>query len=148
MKKIFKHSTPIGIVGVLVVLLLSSFALRKGAHSYSLSVNGKEVGQYYVGAKKPMPSITLTASDKLSVYYNECGKIGSSRGLSVRDDQNKILKEWKFDDNQEEHTPMTIITQGLRRNTQIGLYYTSRDVTTPQKLATLSIDNNATATGN
>lgn len=148
MKKIFKNPTRIGIIGVVLVVLLSSFVMRRGAHSYTLSVNGKEVAQYFVGSKKPMPSISLNAADRLSVYYNECGKIGTSRTLSIRDGQNKILHEWKFDNNQEEHTPMTISAKGIARRVDAALYYTSHDVSNPQKLAILLIDNAETATGN
>jgi hypothetical protein len=138
MKNLFQRSAWVGITSAALFFTLSSFLPFRGGDSYTISVNGKQVIQYYVFSKEKLPSLTLTgADDQLSVFYSECGKIGTDRKLSVRDDQNKILKEWKFANVVDEHTPMKISAKDITAKGNIGLYYTSEEVKTPRKLVNL-----------
>ena len=128
--------------GVALCFMLASFSFMRGGDSYSILLNNKEVAKYYVFSKDPLPSLSLeaNASSQLSVYYSECGKIGTSRKLSLRDEQNKILKEWKFTDVLNVNTPMTVKASefGVTAN-QLSLYYTSAVVPDGRKLADLTI---------
>lgn len=135
-----------GIASVVLFIVLSSFVVKRGGDSYTISINGKQVIQYYALSKEPLPSLVISpnSEDKLSVYFNECGKIGKSRGLSVRDDEGSVLKEWKYANALDEHTPMTISSSEINVRGNVGLYYTSETVVKPRKLVTL-ISGNATS---
>lgn len=147
MKKILQRSALVGIASVAIMLMLSSFSLKRGGDSYTISVNGKQVIQYYVYSKEKLPSLTLNANtkDELAVYYRECGKIGTSRKLSIRNDQNKILKEWKFVDSLGEHSAMTVSAKEISGKGSLGLFYTSDEVSTPRKLVSIELSNLSSA---
>lgn len=141
MKKIFQHATLTGIVSVGLFLVLTSFVLKRGGDSYTLSINGNQVIQYYFASKKPLPSLSVNpnAKDKVEVYFSECGKIGASRKLFIRNQSGKILKEWKFGEALNEHTPMTFSSNEISGSGDLGLYYTSATVNEPRKLVSLKI---------
>jgi hypothetical protein len=137
-----------GITGLVLCALLFSFApVNPGGESYTLFLNDRLIIEHYFTSKAELPGFSLAkanASDKLSVYYNECGKIGTARRLSVRDENGNVLKEWRFDDTTREHTPLTCKAGDIQKLAQPGtnklkLYYTSREVTEARALATIAV---------
>jgi hypothetical protein len=108
-----------------------SFTYRFGGDSYTVFINDKQVIQYYVASKQPTPSLKLdagTLDDQISVYFNECGKIGTARTLILKDGQNKILKEWTYANVTGDHTPMSLTAKevhALARNGSASLFYQS-----------------------
>ena len=147
MKKLFQRPALVGIASVMLFIVLSAFVVKRGGDSYTISINGKQVIQYYVLSKEALPSLAISpnSEDKLSVYFNECGKIGKSRSLSVRDDHGNVLKEWKYANALDEHTPMTISSGEIIVKGNVGLYYTSATVVNPRKLVTLVTGNTTSA---
>ena len=147
MKRLLQQPSLVGIASVVLCMVLSSFLIKRGGDSYTISINGKQVIQFYALSKEALPSLAINpnAEDKLSVYFNECGKIGKSRSLSVRDDQGNVLKEWNYANALDEHTPMTLSSNEINVNGSVGLYYTSMTVTTPRKLVTLVAGNTTSA---
>jgi hypothetical protein len=147
MRKLFQQSILVGIISVALFLVLSSFAIKRGGDSYTISVNGKQVVQYFVLSKETLPELKINANsqDKLSVYYSECGKIGTSRKLSVRNNHGQIIKEWKFANTLDEHTPMMVNAKEIIVSDNMGLYYESKEVTTPRKLVNLMLDRQTSA---
>jgi hypothetical protein len=138
MKKLFQSSIMAGIAVVALALLCSSFVMRRGGDSYTISVNGKQVAKYYVASKETLPSVTIGSSDdQIEVYYSECGKIGTSRMLSILNDKNQKLREWTFANALYEHTPMTISFKEVKSTQKMELYYSSALVSTHRKLANL-----------
>ncbi len=126
-----------------------------GGDSYTIHLNNNRVVEHFVFSKAALPVISLAgsaAADQLSVYYNECGKIGTARRLSVKDNQGRELKSWSFNDTTSEHTPLTCTVGDLQRlkhpNNNLTLYYTSREVSKGQALATLSFDGDRRASRN
>ena len=142
MKKLLQQSAWVGITCLTLILTLSSFLVRRGGDSYTISINGKQVIQHYLFSKEPLPSLPLdpTIEDQITVYYSECGKIGTNRKLSVRNEKNQVLKEWSFANVTSEHLPMTVNSKDLAFQGNIGLYYTSNEVTNPRKLVTLVVN--------
>jgi hypothetical protein len=131
-----------------VWLTLSSalFSFSKiGGDRYTIHLNGKQLIEHFVHSKEATPSFSLdqTASkDQLSVYYSECGKIGTARKLSVKDNQGMVLASWQFENALQEHTPMSfkakeILALKQKGNNRVKLFYSSREVSTGQLLATI-----------
>ena len=147
MKKISSLSTVVaGLAGIALCFTLFSFASRFGGDSYTIFLNDKQVAQRYVASKMGIPSLSLdtnNSNDQLSVYYSECGKIGKARTLSIRNDQNKMLKEWKFADVGDDHTPMAMKSKEIAALAQDGsklsVYYSSEQVPDGRLLANLTI---------
>lgn len=142
MKTQTKQSWLVGITGLIMALFFMSFTLLRGGYGYTLHVNNKLAGQYYLTDKHETPTLRLTQQDltgKLTVYFNECGEIGQSRSLSIRDSNQKILKEWTFANSTTQHDPMDIAWRDViaLERTSAAVYYTSARVNKPQLLVYL-----------
>ena len=80
---------------------LTSFSGNWGGDSYQVYVNGKLILEQYVHNQKGVKTIALqqaNTNDQVSIVYSHCGASGKSRTISVRDANNKVLKQWTFDD--------------------------------------------------
>lgn len=136
---IIKHALRIALCAILF-----SFS-TVGGESYTIHLNDKLLVQYHVPSKAAMPSISLTtvaSNDRLSIYYNECGQIGKERRLTIKDDKDNVLKEWRFTNVTGEHTPMTckandILALKQKDSNKLKLVYTSREVSKGRLLATI-----------
>jgi hypothetical protein len=143
MRKIKPRALFAGMATIALCLLLISFAPRPGGYSYTLHLNNKLVSEHYVTSKFETPSLTLTdqtMKGTLGIYFNECGQIGQARKLSLRTADEKILKEWSFDNSTMKHDPMEISLKDVTTTIAPGkwaVYYTSERVTKPQMLVYL-----------
>jgi hypothetical protein len=132
------------VAGIVLFLLLAAFAPRPGGYSYTLHLNNKLVSEHYVTSKVETPTIVLNDQDMtstLGVYFNECGEIGKGRKLSVRSADQKILKEWSFNNSTTQHDPLEVAVKevsGLLAAGKVALYYSSERVTKPQLLTYLT----------
>jgi len=81
-------------------MVLSSFALMPGTDYFEVYLNNKMVLQESMYNRKATPALLLdeTSTDQLRVYYSHCGATGTSRKITLKDEQNKSLKEWRFPD--------------------------------------------------
>lgn len=140
-------------IWITLVLALSSFTVRVGGESYTIHLNNKLVAEHYLTSKAVIPSVALSKAEgngELSIYYNECGKIGKERKLTIKDDGGKVLKAWSFVNASGEHTPMVckvkdILAVTQKEDNSVRLYYTSKEVTSERFLATLVLTNVDTA---
>lgn len=130
---------------ITLILALSSFTVRLGGESYTIHLNNKLVAEHYLTSRAVTPSVALNqaeGNDKLSIYYNECGRIGKERKLTIKDDNDKVLKTWSFTNASGEHTPMIckvkdILAVKQKGDNSVRLYYTSKEVASERFLATL-----------
>ncbi|MEO7800892.1 MAG: hypothetical protein ABIR81_02775 [Ginsengibacter sp.] len=87
-----------GLIACCFILL--SFTL--GGDSYSVYLNSKLVFTAYEHSKtamsKPVDLNLDNMNDKLVVEYSQCGAIGTGRRIMVKDENNKLIKEWTFTD--------------------------------------------------
>lgn len=141
------------LIWITLVFALSSFTLRFGGESYTIHLNNKLVVEHYLTSKAATPSVALNqaeGNDELSIYFNECGKIGKERKLTIKDDNDKVLKTWSFVNASGEHTPMIckvkdILMLKQKGDNSVRLYYASKEVTSERFLATLVLTNVNTA---
>lgn len=116
-----------------------------GGDRYTIHLNGKQIIEHFVHSKEAIPGFSLdqaAAKDQLSVYYSECGKIGTSRKLSVKDDKGIVLASWQFENAVQEHTPMNfkakeIIALKQKGYNSVKIFYSSREISKGQLLATI-----------
>ncbi len=86
--------------GIALVAMLASFA-PIGGDGFTMHVNNKLVIEHYFTSKAATPRVSLATTsinDVVTIFYNECGKVGTNRKLSLKDEAGHLLKEWKFAD--------------------------------------------------
>lgn len=150
MKKISQHSWATAIL-VALCAVLSSFALP-GAHSFQLYVDSKLVVDQYVTRNTTIPKLALDPAERnneIILKYSECGRTVSGRTLTIKDEQDKTLKEWHFDGTTSGYKdPMTIDVKdvvALKNKGAMKLIYTSNDFKEGQQVASLIIGKEVTA---
>ena len=140
-------------VAIVSSLLLLSFALfsfssRKGGEGFEIYLNKKLVLQQYGSQLTNVKSIQLdpgSANDELTVKYHHCGQAGKNRSITIKDGQNKILKEWHFADVSTGDASMTCKVKditGLKKGNgtiTLNLYYSSSELPKGRQLASLVV---------
>jgi len=141
-----KKQTLLSLLALIASSVLFSFSTFRGGDSYTIHLNNKQLVQHYVASKEATPKISLdqNGNDKLSVFYSECGKIGQSRKLTLKDQQDNVLKEWSFENVTGEHTPMIcstteILMANKNKANALKLYYSSREVSKERLLVNINL---------
>jgi hypothetical protein len=141
--------SPLAVKAILLLCIsaLFSFSEKVGGDSYSIHLNDKMILQHYVHSNKEVKPISIgesVANEMLSIRYSHCGKIGTSRSLTVTDEQNKVLKLVHFPDaSGETALSMTVKVKdilALRKgntNKRVNLSYSAKELSEGKVLATL-----------
>lgn len=115
-----------------------------GGESYTIHLNDKLLVEHHVASKSAVPSFALdqaSLNDQVSVYYNECGKIGQQRKLTLQNEKGTVLAKWEFANATKEHTPMNFKAKEIlalkKTNSKVKLFYSSREVSKERLLATI-----------
>jgi hypothetical protein len=90
------------VIGFACALL--SFSLKPGGDSFSVYLNDKLLLQQFVHLKEKTKTISLqqaSSADVLRIHYSHCGKMGVARNLFLKDDQNRTLKSWRFENSED-----------------------------------------------
>lgn len=126
---------------------LFSFSSPRGGEGFEISLNNKVVIQRYgsdINAANSLPLNPTASGYQLTVKYHHCGKVGKHRIISIRDGQNKVLKEFRYVDAATPVASMDIPVKdilGLKKdnNGSLKLYYTSSELPKGRMLATIVI---------
>jgi hypothetical protein len=148
MKKILSKTMML----VALAATLLSFTIF-GGEGFEIYLNNKVVMQQYGktdNAPKALRLNQYAANDELTVKYHHCGKVGKSRVITIKDAQNRILREWRYADAAQPVAPMVckvkdILSLSKGNETTLKLYYRSTELTTDRMLTTLVIENNVVA---
>lgn len=147
MKQFISKFSGVKLLGwVALSAILFSFS-GMGGESYTIHMGDKLLLQQHVTVKAAVPGFTLQKHDadkELYIYYNHCGQIGKSRSIAIKDEQNKVLKEWKYTDAVSEHNPMTCKVKeilSLQRNAgnKVQLVYSSKEIPGGKVLASVTL---------
>ncbi len=129
----------------LVVLFAttSSFTGTWGGDHYKIYVNNKLVLEQFVYMQKSVQTISLnqrSVNDQVSVYYSHCGKAGTARTISIKDDNNKVVKSWSFADAALD-APMICKAKDILalHGEKLGIYYSSKELPAGKLLANVII---------
>ena len=125
---------------------LLSFSGKWGGDVFEIYLNGKRVLQQFVHVDKSVKTLQLTSvsnNDKIDVYYSHCGHTGTNRVLTVRDETNKIIKQFKFTDAANTHSAMSftvkdVVSVQKNNSTKLNLYYSSKELPAGSLLATIA----------
>lgn len=146
---ISKTLTLVAIVGALL-----SFTPNFGGEGFEISLNGKVLLQQFgkhLDVVKTLQLNNAAPGDQISIRYHHCGKVGKNRIVAIKNEQNKIIKEWRFKDVQNPVSDMSCPVKDLLHlkngGTQIlKLYYSSSELPEGRQLAIVSIEKNQNIT--
>jgi hypothetical protein len=150
MKTINKKNTVITTLLSLLSFLFLSFSTSKGGEGFEIYLNSKLVLQQFGSQMNTVKSIELdksVANSQISVKYFHCGKIGKNRSITIKDANNKILKEWKYADASTANLSITdpamvckvsdIVSLQKNNPGKLDLYYSSNELPKGRLLAIL-----------
>jgi hypothetical protein len=129
---IFKSSLVKHLSVTLLALAPFSISAFAGGDSYEIYLNKKLIApRQHVHNAKGVIHLKLdqaNVNDVLTITYSHCGQVGKGRSIAILDNQNRVIKEWKFDDNGEMSIPVKEILTIQKKNSENGLklYYSSK----------------------
>ena len=152
LQRIIKSTAFTSLMMFVFSIILSSFSNKMGGDSFEVYINKKLVFQQYVTRGEAVKSLQLDQSnynDQVEVYYSHCGQTGTDRTISIRDGQNKVLKEWRFQDTPGAKSSMAcnvkdiMSLQKLSSGNTLNLYYVSHELPAGRLLAAIIVANAA-----
>jgi hypothetical protein len=145
MKKLLRNS--IGLVPLLAICsVLSAFTDPKGGEGFEIYLDKKLVLQQFGSKMNTVKSIQLdpaSGQSQLLVKYYHCGQAGKNRTITIKDAQNKILKEWHFANVYKGNVDMScsvkdILQLNASGVSRIDLYYSSSELPAGRLLTTIT----------
>jgi hypothetical protein len=128
---------------------LFSFSNNRGGDSFEIWLNGKMMLQQFVHVSSAVQTLrfnAVSANDKLDIYYRHCGQVGSDRYITIKDENDRTLKVWKFPDASGNNPAMSIKLKdiaGLKKgkDSKLNIFYSSKELPKGKVLATLAVTN-------
>lgn len=152
MKKIIRFSWINALVGVVLCTIIFSFSSRPGAHSVQVYLDSKLMIDQYMNAEMQAPTLLIDPAENYSqliVKYNECGRTVTGRTITIKDDNNKVLKDWRFEgaatgfENPMSFMIKDIIALKQKGSNNLKLYYSSNEFSEGQQIASVVIGGEA-----
>ena len=148
-----KSITRKAIALIAISAMLFSFSYKLGGEGFEISLNNKVIIQRYGTNVDDVQRLQLdrnSPNDKLTIRYHHCGKVGKNRIISIRDVQNKVIREWRYADAAEPVGPMTCNVKDILNIKNSGsdalkLYYSSSELPNGRLLAFIVAANNSVA---
>lgn len=132
---------------------LSPVANNFGGEGFEVYLNNKLVLQQFGDKMSSVKTLQLdqTASNgQMEIRYFHCGRPGKSRVVTIKDEQNVVLKEWRFGDGKKASKVCCNIKDILalpkiKAGRQVQLYYASSELPKGRMLAILTSANKSVA---
>lgn len=134
------------LAAVALCATLFSFSTGNGGgEGFEIYLNNKLVLQQYGSDMNQIKLLNLEKADdndQLSIRYHHCGRVGKSRTITIKDAQDKVLKEWKFTDVPDAASRVSCKVKdilGLRngKNNVLKLYYSSSELPKGRQLTSI-----------
>jgi hypothetical protein len=130
---------------VIASTILISFK-PAGGEGFEIYLNNKLVMQRFGNQINNVQELQLDRpgpDDKLIVKYHHCGKVGKNRIITIRNENNEVLKEWRYADAATPVSAMScrmndIISLEKIKASKLKLFYTSSELPKGRQLATIS----------
>lgn len=152
MKKI--NYQPKVIFGSLMLLctVLFSFSFKTaetifGGEGFEVYLNNKVILQQYGEEMNTVKTIRFdqnASGGELGIRYYHCGQPGKNRVITIKDEQNVVLKEWKFGDAKDATAKVCCNVKDifalpkLKERKKVNLYYSSAQLPNGRLLAILT----------
>jgi hypothetical protein len=125
-----------------------------GGEGFEVYLNNKLVLQQYGEKMNTVKTLELDQSasnGQLAIRYYHCGKPGKSRVVTIKDDQNVVLKEWRFGDAKDASARVSCNVKDIfalpkfKAGKKLNLYYSATELPNGRLLATLTTVSKAVA---
>ena len=128
---------------------LLSFSPKFGGEGFEILLNGKVLLQQFgsdVNTVKNLRLSQVSASDKLTIRYYHCGHVGKNRIVTVKDGNDRILKQWRYNDSRSAASEMLCSAQDIITLKKAGvnvfkIYYSSSELPNGRMLASVTVGN-------
>ena len=135
---------------VAIAAALLSFSPRFGGEGFEILLNGKVLLQQFgkdLNTVKNLQLGQVSANDKLTIRYHHCGNVGKNRVVTIKDGQDRVLKQWRYKDSESRVAEMQCSTQDIITLNKAGtrvfrIYYSSSELPNGRMLASISVGNN------
>ena len=164
MKKINYQSSVLVVLLIVLSGVLFSFSVKTaetiflknnfGGEGFELYLNDKLVLQQFGTKMNEVKSLQLDQSvsnGQLAIRYFHCGRPGKGRVVSIKDEKNIVLKEWRFGDAKDASAKLCcnvkdiLALPKIKAGKKVNLFYTSTELPNGRLLAILLSANNNTA---
>jgi len=128
-----------------VCAALASFTLPSpmGGETFEIYVDKKLVLRHFVSVSKEPQSFQLTRENgnaQVDIYYNHCGELGKARHLTLRNAQNKVVKQWNFSGNEKFMSfHAKDLVDAVEGNEKLSLYYSAEQLPKGRFLASVIV---------
>lgn len=125
-----------------------------GGEGFEVYLNDKLILQQYGEKMSIVKTIELDQSasnGQLAIRYYHCGRPGKSRVVTIKDDQNIVLKEWRFGDATDASAKVSCNVKDIfalpkvKAGKKVSLYYAASEMPKGRLLATLAAVNKSAA---
>lgn len=125
-----------------------------GGEGFEVYLNDKLILQQYGEKMSTVKTIELdqsTGNGQLAIRYYHCGRPGKSRVVTIKDDQNVVLKEWRFGDAKDASAKVSCNVKDIfalpkvKAGKKVNLYYAASEMPKGRLLATLAAVNKSAA---
>jgi hypothetical protein len=139
---------------VKTVETISSYKNRFGGEGFEVYLNDKLVLQQYGDKMNIVKTLELDQSEingQLAIRYYHCGKPGKSRVVTIKDEKNVVLKEWRFGDAKDASARVSCNVKEIfalpkfKAGKKVNLYYSATELPNGRLLATLTTSGKAAA---
>ena len=138
------------VLGIITLsMTLVSFSKVKGGDYFEIYLNNRLVVQQVLHSDKNVKQLSLQKSnynDQLKVVYSECGRIGQERKITIKDGQNRVIKQWSFVNGTKTAKEMTFKVKDIldlkKGDAVLQLVYSSKELPKGQVLASITTSNN------
>ena len=132
---------------------LLSFSEIRGGEGFEIYLDNKLLVQRFGNEMNKVAQVQLDsrlADSKITVKYHHCGKVGKNRVITLKNADNKILKQWKFRDVDQPYGAMSCNVQNIlnvetKGQSQLNLYYASSELPSGRQLASIRLNKTAAA---
>ncbi len=121
-----------------------------GGEGFEVYLNNKLVLQQFGKDINTVKSLQLdqrASNGQLAIRYFHCGQPGKSRVVTIKDEQNVVLKEWRFGDTKDAAAKLCcnvkdiLALPKLKAGQKVNLYYSSAELPNGRLLAILTTAN-------
>jgi hypothetical protein len=145
MKKILSKTAFNTVMLVAISAFLFSFTNRPGGEGFQIYLGDKLVVEQFGTDMKNVKSLEIPAAsynEELMIKYHHCGKVGKNRVITIKDQQDHILKQWHFADSKNTAASMSckvkdIVDLKNKKSITLKLYYSSSELPSGRLLASL-----------
>ena len=142
---------------IMLCTVLFSFTFKTaetifGGEGFEVYLNNKLILQQYgkdLTTAKMIKFDQSASNGELSIKYYHCGQVGKNRVVTIKDEQNVVLKQWKFGDTKDSKLCCSMkdifALPKLKEGKNVNLYYSSAELPNGRLLAILNVVNKNSA---